>query len=76
MLISVYKHKTKCYSTQKGEKTMSEKNGTETLVRSDQKQEAEAVAKVLMNLSEKKRVDLENFLKAVDFLEQRNSKTA
>lgn len=55
---------------------MSEKNGTETLVRSDQKQEVEAVAKVLMNLSEKKRVDLESFLKAVDFLEQRNSKTA
>ena len=55
---------------------MSEKNGTDTLVRSDQKQEAEAVAKVLMNLSEKKRVDLESFLKAVDFLEQRNSKTA
>ena len=55
---------------------MSKGTETEMLVRSEQKQEAEAVAKVLMNLSEKKRVDLENFLKAVDFLEQRNNKTA
>lgn len=55
---------------------MSKRTETETLVRSEQKKEAEAVANVLMNLSEKKQVDLENFLKAVDFLEQRNSRSA
>ncbi len=55
---------------------MSKRTETETLVRSEQKKEAEAVAKVLTNLSEQKRVDLESFLKAVDFLEQRNNRSA
>lgn len=49
---------------------MSDCNCTETMVSIDCKPEAERVAKVIAALSEKNQMDLESFLKAVDFLEQ------
>lgn len=48
----------------------------ETLVRSAQKQEAEAVAKALINLSEKERTDFEDFLKALEIQTLRDKRRA
>lgn len=55
---------------------MSDCNCTETMISSDCKPEAEKVAKVLTVLSEKNQINLEAFLKAIDFLEQGENKTA
>lgn len=55
---------------------MSDYKCTETMVSSDCRTEAERVAKVLTGLSERNQIDLENFLKAIDFLEKRENKTA
>ena len=48
----------------------------ETLIKSAQRQETEAVAKVLINLSEKECADFENFLKALEIQTPRNKRTA
>ncbi len=55
---------------------MEKRNTTEMLVDSSQRKEAEQLAQVLTSLKEQRRVDLESFLKAVDFLEQREGRTA
>ena len=55
---------------------MSNCNCTETMVDSDCRPEVEKVAKMLTGLSEKNQINLESFLKEVDFLEQRENKTA
>lgn len=55
---------------------MSNCNCTETMVNSDCRSEVEKVAKMLTGLSEKNQINLESFLKAIDFLEQRENKTA
>lgn len=55
---------------------MSNCNSIETMISSECKPEAEKVAKAITWLSERNQINLEAFLKAVDFLEPGKNKTA